>query len=100
MLRTGCPDTLLNPPECLATLTERHRLILLAVRSGTRAIKDPIARRLDQNDVVVLTQLSQTLHRSFLLGQTLFADRLGLEPIEVIGQVHQGIRTGVVQQLG
>ncbi|MNV90898.1 hypothetical protein D3C71_1853250 [compost metagenome] len=49
---------------------------------------------------MVLAQLCQPLHRPLLLSQALLADRLGLEPVEVIGQVDQGIGTMIVEQLG
>ena len=47
----------------------------------------------------MLAQLRQPLHCALLLGQSLFADRLGLEPVEVIGQVDQGIGAMIVEQL-
>ncbi|MNM67416.1 hypothetical protein D3C81_789510 [compost metagenome] len=100
MLRAGRPYALFDPPQRLTTQAQGHRLILLAVGGGARAIEHPVARRLDQNDVVVLAQFSQALHRALLLSQALFADGLGLEPVEVIGQVHQRVGAGVVQQLG
>ena len=49
---------------------------------------------------MVLAKLGKTLHRALLGGQTLFADRLGLEPVEIVGEVDQGVGTGVVEQLG
>ena len=83
----------------LAAQAERDRFVLLAVGRGPRAIENPVARRLHQGDLVVLAQLCQPLHRPLLLGQALFADRLGLEPVEVIGQVDQGIGAMIVKQL-
>lgn len=48
----------------------------------------------------MLTQLRQTLHRPLLQGQALLADRLGLEPVEVVGQIDQRIGAMVIEQLG
>lgn len=48
---------------------------------------------------MVLAQLCQPLHRPLLLGQALLADRLGLEPVEVIGQVDQRVGAMVIEQL-
>lgn len=49
---------------------------------------------------MVLAQLCQPLDCPLLLRQARLADRLGLEPVEVIGQVHQGLGAMVVKQLG
>src|SRR5690606_2976116 len=55
---------------------------------------------LHQDDLVVLAQLRQPLHRPLLLRQALLADRLGLEPVEVIGQVDHRIGALFVEQQG
>ena len=49
---------------------------------------------------MVLAQLCQPLHGAFLKRQALLADRLGLEPVEVIRQVDHGVGTMIVEQLG
>jgi hypothetical protein len=47
----------------------------------------------------MLAQFGQTLDGALLPGQTALADRLGLEPVEIVGEVDQRIGTGVVEQL-
>lgn len=49
---------------------------------------------------MVLAQFRQALDGGFLPGQANLVHALGLEPVEIIGEVDQGIGTGVVEQLG
>ncbi len=91
---------MLNAPQRLATQAQGHRLVLFAVGGGTRAIEHAVAGRLQQGDVVVLAQFGQALDRELLGSQAGFADRFGLEPVEIVGEVDQRIGTGVIEQLG
>ncbi|MNC41815.1 hypothetical protein D3C75_906000 [compost metagenome] len=100
VLRASRAHALLDAPQCLATQAQRYRLVLFAVGRGPRTIEHAVAGRLHQGDLVVLAQLRQPLHSPLLLGQALLTDRLGLKPVEVIGQVDQGIGTMIVEQLG
>ncbi len=88
-----------DSPQRLATQAQRHRLVFFAVGGRPGAVEHAITRGLQQNDVVVLAQFGQALDRPLLPGQALFADRLRLEPVEVVGEVDQRVRTGVVEQL-
>ncbi|MNG03689.1 hypothetical protein D3C84_867790 [compost metagenome] len=99
MLGAGCAHALLDAPQGLTTQAQRHRLVFFAVGGRPRAVEHPIARGLQQNDVVMLAQFGQTLDCTLLPGQTRFADRLRLEPVEVVGEVDQRVRAGVVEQL-
>jgi hypothetical protein len=49
---------------------------------------------------VVLAQLGQALHGAFLGGEAALVEALGLEPVMVVGQVDQRVRSGLVEQLG
>ena len=67
-------------------------------RPGT--IEDAVAGGLQQDDTVVLAELGEALDRAFLRGETGRAGLLGLEPVEVVGEVDHRIGAGVVEQLG
>ena len=49
---------------------------------------------------MVLAQLGQTLDRAFLAGEALRVETLGLEPVEVVGQVDHRIGARLIEQLG
>ncbi|MNR04771.1 hypothetical protein D3C85_1207600 [compost metagenome] len=100
MLRACAAHALLDPPQGLAAHTQRNGFVLFAVGRGAGTIEHPIAGRLHKNDVVMLAQLGQTLDRTLLQRQPLFADTVGLEPVEIVGKVDQRIRARVIEQLG
>ncbi|MCY1413418.1 hypothetical protein D9M71_288480 [compost metagenome] len=96
--RAGGAHPLFHAPQRLAARAERVRLVLLAVGGGAGAVEHAVAGRLHQQDVVVLAQLGKTLDGALLAQQAGFVDRLGLEPVEVVGEVDHRIRAGFVQQ--
>src|SRR3989338_7692859 len=99
MPRTGSTHALLEAPQRLATDTQRCRLFPLAVGSRPRAIEDAITGRLQQTDLMMLTELGQTLNGTLLGSKLRLADHFGLEPVEVVSKVDQGIGARVIQQL-
>ena len=99
MLRAGGANALFDTPQCLTAQAQWHRFVFFAVRRGTRTVEHPITGGLHEDDVVVLAQFGQTFDGAFLPGHAAFADGFGLEPVEIVGEVDQRIRTGVVEQL-
>ena len=69
MLRANGPNTLFNAPQRLAAQPKRDGFVFFAVGRRPRAIEHPIAGRLQQDDVVVLAQLRQTLDSALLAGK-------------------------------
>ncbi|MCY1543198.1 hypothetical protein D9M68_790020 [compost metagenome] len=100
MPRTCRTHALLESPQRLATDTQRHRLLLFAVGSSPRTIEHPVTGGLQQTDSVVLAEFREALDCPLLSGQTLLGHFFGLEPVEVVREVDQGIGAGVVEQLG
>ncbi|EOB13073.1 hypothetical protein NBO_211g0001 [Nosema bombycis CQ1] len=100
MLRACGAHALFDTPQRLTAHAQGHRLVFLAVGGGAGAIEYAVAGRLQQGDAVMLAQLGQAFDGEFLGGQAGLAHGFGLEPVEIVGEVDQGIGTGVVEQLG
>ncbi|MCY1509782.1 hypothetical protein D9M68_441380 [compost metagenome] len=49
---------------------------------------------------MVLAEFGEAFHAAFLGRQADFADFVGLEPVEVVGEVDHGVGPGVIEQLG
>ena len=100
MSRAGRAHALLHAPERLATQAQRKGLVLLAVGGGAGAVEDPVAGRLDQQDLVVLAEFREALDGALLGAQALRLDLLGLEPVVVGGEVDHRVGARFVQQGG
>src|SRR5690606_10997550 len=97
---TECTHRLLDTPECTAASIQRSDFILLAVGGSAHTVENPIAGWLQQNQLIVLTELGQALDCSLLVGQRRLIDPAALKPVEVVGKVDDDIRAVVVEQLG
>src|SRR5690606_36790517 len=97
---TECTHRLLDTPECTAASIQRSDFILLAVGGSAHTVENPIAGWLQQNQLIVLTELGQALDCSLLVGQRRLIDPAALKPVELVGKVDDDIRADVVEQMG